>query len=44
MSALSKSLQNFFLKGLRSQDGAESIAATKGIAKDTGDIMKKKNK
>ena len=44
MSELSTSLQNFFLKGLRSQDGADAIGATKGIAKDTGDIMKKKNK
>tara|TARA_R100000808_G_C2155279_1_gene167334 strand:+ start:12516 stop:14375 length:1860 start_codon:yes stop_codon:yes gene_type:complete len=44
MSELSKSLQNFFLKGLRSKEGTDAISASRGIAKDTGDLMKQKNK
>lgn len=41
---LSTNLQDFFLNGLRSNDGENAIASTRGIAKDTGDIMKQKSK
>jgi len=44
MNDLSKSLQDFFLKGLRSAEGEKAIGATRGIAKDTSDLMKQKQK
>tara|TARA_R110000824_G_scaffold133670_1_gene296492 strand:+ start:1282 stop:3126 length:1845 start_codon:yes stop_codon:yes gene_type:complete len=44
MRDLSTSLQAFFLKGLRSDDGDTAIRATRGIAKDTDDLMKQKSK
>ena len=44
MNTLASSLQQFFLQGLRDTDGEQAIAASRGVKKDTEDVMKQKKK